>query len=161
MWETFKNQELLSLVLSIASLVITGLATWAVTEFTSYLKEKTQDIKLRKFLDIAKDAVITAVKETMQVYVNSLKETGEWSVENEEIARQKALLKAQDLMGLAAWEALNTFMAENGGASNWVLTRINAVIEEVKLIRQQRKMLEVNAKTITETIECAIENTIK
>jgi len=157
----FENAELFSIVLSIVSLVITGLATWGMTELTSYLKEKTNSTKMNKFFDLAKDAVITAVKETMQTYVNSLKDSGEWSEENEEIARKKALLKAQNLMGIAAWEAINQLLSSTGGADNWILTRIDAVLEEVKLIRTQRKNLQITTEICNETIDLAIAETIK
>lgn len=123
--------EILSIVITV---VIIPLATWAITALTDYLKTKTENAKLDKLLDMAQDAITTAVQEVMQTYVSSLKKSGEWNEDTQKIALEMAKQKAIDLMGVAAYKALGTlFDSAERQMQEWMTAKIEAATRAEKL----------------------------
>lgn len=129
--ETMDTTEILSILITV---IIIPLATWAITALTDFLKTKTENAKLDKLLDVAQDAITTAVQEVMQTYVSSLKKSGEWNDETKIIALEMAKQKAIDLMGVAAYKALGTlFDSAERQMQEWMTAKIEAATRAEKL----------------------------
>ena len=126
-----ETTEIISIVVTV---VLIPLATWAITALTDFLKTKTENAKLDKMLDIAQDAIVTAVQEIMQTYVSSLKKSGEWNDETQRLALEMAREKAIDLMGAAAYKALGQlFESADRQMEVWLTAKIEAATRAEKL----------------------------
>ena len=126
-----ETTEIISLVVTV---VLVPLATWAISALTEYIKTKTENAKLDKLLDIAQDAITTAVQEVMQTYVSTLKKQGDWNADTQLIALEMAKQKAIDLMGVAAYKALGTlFDSAERQMQEWLTAKIEAATRAEKL----------------------------
>lgn len=121
-----------------------ALMTWVSSVVVKYLTDKTKSRKIIEALEKAEKAILTAVGDVMQTYVNSLKEAGEWTAETEELARQEAFLKAQKAMGPLVWSLLNEYFMQDGQstAKEWCMLLINSYVEPIKKVRADRKLAE-------------------
>ena len=79
------------LIISVCSLIITGLATWLLGLFTSWMNEKLKDKKAQKYANDALDIVTKCVKATYQTYVEAIKGTDLWTKEAQTMALQMSL----------------------------------------------------------------------
>lgn len=118
--------ELVALLVNAA---IIPLLAWTVTSLTAYLKQKANNDKLDKYFDLANDAVITAVGETMQTFVSEMKKSGDWNKEAAARALSMAKFKAQEIMGAAAYLALGKIV---GDVDAWLTSKIEAATLAVK-----------------------------
>lgn len=100
-----------------------------------WLKTKTTNAKLQKYLDDANDAVSTATAEVMQTFVTTLKNNGKWSSESAKQALQMARDKAIIIMGVAAYKALPEVV---GDVQTWLTSKIEAATLAAKneLVKQ-------------------------
>lgn len=73
----------------------------------------------------AVDAVLDAVQNTNQTYVDTLKDMGKFDAEAQEIARQKTVALAIETMSNAAVKYLNKLC---GSAEEFVLAKLEAVV---------------------------------
>ena len=92
------------ILLSALSIIVTGLATWGLTVFTTWMNEKLKDKKSQKYANDALEIVTKSVKATYQTYVEAIKGTDLWTKE----AQEKALRMALD----AAKSQLNNDVKE-------------------------------------------------
>ena len=106
----------------ITTVLIPFLVT-AITAFTNYIKTKTKNATLDKYLDRANDAVVTAVAEVMQTFVDSMKKADAWDKEAAEKAFEMAKLRAIEIMGAAALQALPEVV---GDIEKWLTAKIEA-----------------------------------
>ena len=83
------------ILLSALSIIVTGLATWGLTVFTTWMNEKLKDKKSQKYANDALEIVTKCVKATYQTYVESIKGTDLWTKEAQEQAFQMALNAAK------------------------------------------------------------------
>lgn len=118
--------EIISVVIS--SLIL-PLLTWAVAEFTKYISTKIKNEQAEKYINLATDAVYTAVQQTMQTYVSALKKSGEWNEETAQKAFEQAKLTAITVMGE---EAKNTVVELTGDFDAWITAKIEAYTLQVK-----------------------------
>ena len=126
-----ETTEIISIIVTV---ILIPLATWAITALTDFLKTKTENAKLDKMLDVAQDAITTAVKEIMQTYVSTLKKSGEWNEDSARMALELARQKAIDLMGVAAYKALQSlFDSAERQMEVWLTAQIEAATREEKL----------------------------
>lgn len=126
-----ETTEIISIIVTV---ILIPLATWAITALTEYLKTKTENAKLDKLLDIAQHSITTAVKEIMQTYVSTLKKSGEWNEDSARMALELARQKAIDLMGVAAYKALQSlFDSAERQMEVWLTAQIEAATREEKL----------------------------
>ena len=126
-----ETTEIISIIVTV---ILIPLATWAITALTEFLKTKTENAKLDKLLDVAQDAITTAVKEIMQTYVSTLKKSGEWNEDSARMALELARQKAIDLMGVAAYKALQSlFDSAERQMEVWLTAQIEAATREEKL----------------------------
>ena len=118
--------EIISIVVN--SLVLPLLA-WGVSELTKFLSIKIKNETAEKYVNFAVDAVYTAVEQTMQTYVSTLKQSGEWNEETAQMAFDNAKALALVTMGTTAQEII-TEMA--GDLDAWVDAKIEACTLELK-----------------------------
>lgn len=121
--------ELTDLITLILNAVLVPILAWAVSELTGYLKSKANNEALNKYFDLANDAVVTAVQETMQTFVSTMKKAGTWNEETAAEALRMAKLKAQEIMGAAAYKALVEIV---GDVDAWLTSKVEAATLAVK-----------------------------
>lgn len=121
------RMEILATVITV---VFIPLATWLITTLTEFIKTKSENAKLEKYLDIANDAICTAVAEVMQTYVSAIKNSGEWNEETAEKAKEMAKLKAIEIMGATTYRAMPKIVDD---LQSWIYSKIEAAIFEMKI----------------------------
>lgn len=107
----------------LVKILLIPLATWGVQALVSYLKANTKSRKFDKYYALANDAVIKAVKETMQTFVSGLKSAGEWTDETAKEAFNKAMDTALVIMGKTVRDTLPEIV---GDAEKWLTASIEA-----------------------------------
>ena len=95
-----------------------------------YLGEKTDSGIAQKFLDAVADAVSTAVTFTSQVYVDKLKETGQFTKENQREALGIAVAQAKNLLTA---EAAAFLESAYGDLNEYLQSRIEAEVRNQKM----------------------------
>ena len=84
----------------------------------------------KRLLDEAMEAVTTAVIKTNQTYVDTLKNNGAFSIENQKKAFDKSFQTAIEIM---SQEAKNFISATYGYFDKWLSARIEATVNTVKV----------------------------
>ena len=121
---------LLQAVLVAAVPVCAAFIGQSLKALASYLSQKSESDTARKYLDAAADAVATAVTYTSQVYVDKLKETGQFTKENQQEALGLAVAQAKNLLTA---EAINYLQAAYGDLNEYLKSRIEAEVRNQKL----------------------------
>ena len=117
------------LILSICSLILTGLATWGLSVFTNWMNTKLANKKSAIFAESILNIVVNCVKATYQTYVESLKGTDLWTKEAQETALQMALTTAKSQLTNDAKE----YITENyGGLDEYLTSLIETVLYDLK-----------------------------
>ena len=70
------NQFWFNIIETILTAVVIPLLAWGIKNLVNWLKTKTNNAIVEKYLTYAGDAVTQAVKETTQTYVDALKKEG-------------------------------------------------------------------------------------
>jgi hypothetical protein len=107
----------------IAALGVISKAAW------DWFKKKTKLVALDKYYNRANDAVLTAVAETMQTFVSVMKKEGKWDNDAMKKAFNLSMLRAKEIMGAAALEALPEVV---GDLTAWLTAKIEAATLELK-----------------------------
>jgi hypothetical protein len=123
------SQETLNLVISLVLVPVSGAL---VTIFIGFMNQKVQEIKdkradakLNKYIDIANDAIQTAVISTYQTVVSKVKGTEGWTEEIQKAVLEEAKLQAIAIMGTAVKQALE---AVNDDFETWLVSKIEAQV---------------------------------
>jgi len=101
--------------------------------FAEYLKSKIENDKSKHILDDIAKAVTDAVTYTSQTYVDALKQSGSFTMENQGIALQKSYDKAKMLLGDQAIEYIELTY---GNLKEYLTTRIEAEVRKQKVCVQ-------------------------
>lgn len=124
------TSEILNLVIpSLLTAVIIPLIIGLGNAIKNYVKAKTNSAKMEKYIDMANDAIITAVAEIMQTFVTTLKNNGEWNAENAKKAFGLAKFKAIEIMGAEIKTAIPEIV---GDFDAWLTAKIEAATLELK-----------------------------
>lgn len=127
------DQETLNTLMSMVILpLLLALSGFAV----AWLRKKTQEITanikdstVRKYVDLASDAVTKAVQTTFQTYVDTLKAQGKFDKE----AQLTALQKAKDTAtALITDEAKRVIAEAYGDFDKWLASTIETLVREDK-----------------------------
>jgi hypothetical protein len=89
----------------------------------SWVRSKTKNAKLDKYIDRANDAILTAVAETMQTFVTTMKNNGTWDADAAAKAFEMSMIRAKEIMGAAALQALPEVI---GDVEKWLTAKIEA-----------------------------------
>lgn len=118
-----------SILISVVSIVVTGLATWAVSALTAWLSEKLKDKKSARYAFAIVEVVTNCVKATYQSYVEAIKGTDMWTKEAQEKALQLALAAAKAQLNTE----LTGYIADNfGSVDAYIIGLIESILYDLK-----------------------------
>ncbi len=123
-------------LLTVLQAVIITVVPVITTYLCNFLKQKSNQAAAKTNDDLAAsyirevtDAVTTAVTFTSQTYVDNLKKSGTFTVENQKEAFNKALNKAVEILSAEAKEYL---AKAYGDLTNYLSTKIEAEVRNQK-----------------------------
>lgn len=123
------TELLLNIIQSVLTTVLIPLLGWGVSTLVNFLNSKINNAKIEKYITFAGQVVESVVKETSQTYVNSLKESGKFDKEAQEIAFKKSYDTALKLLTKDTLEAIKLVY---GDVSTWLTSKIEATVLENK-----------------------------
>lgn len=123
------NEILLNIISAVATFVITPLIAYLGIKLSNYLKTKTNNEKLQKYIDSATTAVTIAVSSIMQTYVDTLKKNGNFTEEAQKEAFENAKNKA---LTLITQDAKNAIATNYGDFDEWLNDLIETKVKEIK-----------------------------
>lgn len=116
-------------VISVASIIVTALASWGVTELTRLINSKIKDANAKEMLSSAVTTVSDVVKQVYQTYVEALKGQNAFTAE----AQKEALAKALETIEAVLPEKVKAYLTDNfGNMEAWLTTQIEAAIYSLK-----------------------------
>ena len=121
---------LLQAVLVAAVPVCAAFVGKGLKALADYLGQKSENDMAKKYLAAVADAVATAVTYTSQVYVDKLKETGQFTKENQREALGIAVAQAKNLLTAEAAAYLQTAY---GDLNEYLKSRIEAEVRNQKM----------------------------
>ena len=124
------------ILIVVIQLIIAPLLVWGIKEAVSFLKVKTLAVEneayrkiLQDYIDRAAAAIQTAVIETQQVFVDSIKHTEGWNSAAMQEAFTRAAERAKAIMGTAVYDGLTEAV---GDVNKWITARIEQTVHETK-----------------------------
>lgn len=120
---------LLQAVLVAAVPVCAAFIGKGIKALAQYLGVKSDNDLTKKYLDAVADAVANAVTYTSQVYVDKLKEQGQFTKENQQEALGIAIAQAQNLLTA---EAITYLETAYGDLQEYLKSRIEAEVRNQK-----------------------------
>lgn len=122
-------QEVLNIILSALSIAVTGLVSWGVSLFISWMNSKIKDQELAKHLTKVTQIVTDAVMNVYQSFVETLKANGGFTEECQKQAKEKAL----EIINSQLTEELKSYISSNyGDIQIWLSNKIESVIYMLK-----------------------------
>ena len=121
--------NLTDILLSALSIILTGLATWGLTVFTTYMNDKLKEKRSQKYANAALEIVTKCVKATYQTYVESIKDTDLWTKEAQEKALQMSLDAAKSQLNNDIKEYITTNYTS---VDEFLVNLIEAVLYDLK-----------------------------
>lgn len=123
------SQEILNIILSAVSIVVTGLVGWGVKAFTQWLNSKIQDQTAASHLTQITIIVTDAVQSIFQSFVDSLKKNGSFDA----AAQQEAKNAALNIVTNQLTPELKKYIVDNyGDLMTWLNNKVESVIYELK-----------------------------
>ena len=123
------NEALFNVLISVISLVATGLASWGVKALIDFLNTKIQDKKLANFLTKITVIVTDAVQAVFQSFVETLKENGKFDEKAQLEAKQKAI---DIIKGQLTADMKQYIEANFGDIEEWISVKIESIIYALK-----------------------------
>ena len=122
-------QEVLNIILSAVSIVVTGLVSWGVSVLITWMNGKIKDQKLAKHLTAVTQIVTDAVMNVFQSFVETLKVNGKFDEKAQAEAKQRAL----DIVMNQLTPELKDYITTNfGDMTEWISNKIESVIYGLK-----------------------------
>ena len=125
MKEVLTNLDYQEVIITIWSVIVLPIVTYAGTQLNAWLKAK----KLDKYTNILKDNIASAVKDVYATYVEQIKGTEEWTDETKEAALQMAKDKTIYALSDSAYKALKL---ANEDFEEYLTTLIEAKLYDLK-----------------------------
>lgn len=123
------NEILINILGAFVTFVVIPLITWGGTELVKHLSTKTKLDKTQEYIKEATDAVVLAVSEVSQTYVDSLKSKGVFDKKAHIKAFQDAKAKAISIISEEAKKAIGTVYND---FDFWLELIIEAKVKELK-----------------------------
>lgn len=118
-----------TILLSIISIVLTALISWAAERLIAFINSKISNSKYAKYLTDAVDVITRAVKTTYQTYVQSLKDKDMFTAE----AQKEALTMAKDMTLKQLSTDVKQYITDNfGDIETWLNGTIESIIYDLK-----------------------------
>jgi hypothetical protein len=111
-------------------LIITAIVIPMLLAAGRAISKKFNTVMQQKYFNMAQNAVITAVAETMQTFVSALKKEGKWDAEAAKKAFEMSKLKAMQIMGVAVIQAMPEIVID---FEAWLTAQIEAATLTLKL----------------------------
>lgn len=122
-------EQWMQILIAAASVIITGLASWAVATFTTWINSKMKDKKMAQILSDIFTIITDVVMEIFQTYVEALKKTGKFDEAAQEMAKERALQKIMARLS----DTMKEYIVENyGDIKVWVSEQIEVAIYQLK-----------------------------
>ena len=119
----------LQILIAAVSVIVTGLAGWGVTAFTTWVSSKMKDQKAAKMLSDIMQIITDAVMEVFQTYVEALKNTGKFDEAAQKMAKDKAMQKIMARLT----ETMKNYISEHyGDIMEWISDKIESTIYQLK-----------------------------
>lgn len=125
------------IIIAIISLVIAPAMLLLIKEGFAYLKVKAGAVvdenarkRIEHYLDLALQAVSTAVLETSQTFVDSIKGTDGWTSATMQEAFLKSKDRAIEIMGRAVYDGLSEGIDD---VNKWIEAQIEATVHQTKV----------------------------
>ena len=142
--ETFNT--LMSMVILPLLLALSGFAVAWLRKKTQEITANINDATVRKYVDLASDAVTKAVQTTFQTYVDALKAQGKFDKE----AQLTALQKAKDTAtALITDEAKRVIAEAYGDFDKWLASTIETLVREDKRTAPEEKQTQIATTAAT------------
>ena len=123
------NQELLNIIISGVSVIVTGLCSWAVSALVKWLNSKIADKELETFLVKITTIITDAIKAVYQSFVQTLKEAGKF----DEAAQQEAKKRALEIIHGQLTIEMKEYISSNfGDIEVWLNEKIESIIYTLK-----------------------------
>lgn len=117
------------IIISVVSIVLTGLASWGIAKLTELINSKISDKQTHDMLNSAVTTVTDVVKQVYQTYVEALKGQNAFTEEAQKTALAKALETIKNILP----EKVKTYLSEHyGDMEAWLTTQIEAAIYNLK-----------------------------
>lgn len=110
-------------------LILVPLIMWAIQILNGYLTRKVKIEQVESILLQASNAVDLAVMETSQVFVDILKEQGDFNKDAAQEAALRARDRALEILSPAGYELLERSI---GDVNAWITAQIEATVWEHK-----------------------------
>lgn len=118
-----------TILLSIISIVLTALISWAAERLIVFINSKISNSKYAKYLTDAVGVITRAVKTTYQTYVQSLKDKDMFTAE----AQKEALTMAKDMVLKQLSTDVKQYITDNfGDIETWLNGTIESLIYDLK-----------------------------
>lgn len=124
------NETVAQLVEMFFNLVLVPVLIYGLKLAGDYLKAKTENDKLHTAIEMAEKAVISAVNETSQTFVDVLKAEGKFDEEAAERAAILAFDRAKAILGGEAEKLLKHSMVD---VNEFILSKIEEIVRKNKL----------------------------
>lgn len=102
------NEILLNVLSALITFVVIPLLSWCGVELVKWLSNKTKNAKSKQYIEDAVSAVVIAVSEVSQTYVEALKKEGKFDKDAQFIAFELARDKALSLINDNSIKAITT-----------------------------------------------------
>ena len=129
--------DVTQIIIVIIKLIIAPLLIWGIREGVAFLKTKAAAVqsteardKIQYYLDMAAFAIQTAVIETQQTFVDSIKGTDGWDQATMSEALARSMERAKVIMGSAVYDGLTEAV---GDVNEWITAHIEQSVRETKL----------------------------
>ena len=123
------EQSVLNIILAAVSIIVTGLASWGVAAFTTWINSKMKDKKMANLLSTALNIVADSVKRIFQEFVEALKKEGKFNEAAQKEAKEAAMREIQSKLT----PELTEFIQNNfGDIKAWISEQIEVAIYNFK-----------------------------
>lgn len=109
--------------------IVVPLIIWGICEVRNYLYAQIENANIKRILAQATDAAEKAVHETMQTYVDAIKNTPDWNAEAQAKAFSKAKETALSILGEEGYKLLKSAV---GDANAYITAAIEAAVRNTK-----------------------------
>lgn len=122
-------EQWLQILIAAVSVIVTGLASWGVATFTTWISSKMKDKKMAKILSDVFQIITDVVMEIFQTYVEALKKEGKFDAAAQKMAKDRAMEKIMARLS----DTMKNYISEHyGDIRNWISEQIEVAIYQLK-----------------------------
>lgn len=122
-------EQWLQIVIAGVSVIVTGLASWGVAAFTTWINSKMKDKKMAQMLSDIFGIITDVVMEIFQTYVEALKKSGKFDEAAQIMAKDKAMEKIMTRLS----DTMKQYIEEHyGDIRAWISEQIEVAIYQLK-----------------------------